>query len=89
MKSWSLWASEFELKSLRVFYNFLGTDLKNAIAESGDVIEEIDFNNSNYADLIDPAYAYWDFGPHGTELISLKSARDRVISNLNNHFYYL
>ena len=38
---------------------FLGSDLKNAIADTGkSVIEEIDFNSSNYADLIDSAYAY-------------------------------
>ena len=39
---------------------FLGSDLKNAIADTGkSVIEEIDFNSSNYADLIDSAYAFW------------------------------
>ena len=39
--------------------SYLGSDLKNAMADTGkSVIEEIDFNSSNYADLIDSAYAY-------------------------------
>ena len=32
--------------------------MKNAIADNAKAIEEIDFNSSNYADLIDAAYAY-------------------------------
>ena len=39
--------------------SYLGSDLKNAMADTGkSVIEEIDFNSSNYADLIDSAYAF-------------------------------